>query len=262
MHKLDGYQVYWKQEVEDFAGVFFKPASQQAEKDKGDLHKLVNPAVGRFDALPPETKVEFRHQLGTFVRLYAFLSQVVDFADPDLEKLYAYGRLLYQKLDLGAGGTPVVLDDEVKLAFYRLSKTYEGSLALAPGETATVKGPSQVGTGQPKEPDLARLSEIVNVLNDRFGARLGPSDQLLFEQVMQDVAADEELGDQARSNAIDQFRYAFDPKAMDAVVARLERNEKVAGLLLTNAEVRAVALELMMQDVYQRLRQDNPSDVT
>ncbi|HET6576342.1 MAG TPA: hypothetical protein VFG68_22265 [Fimbriiglobus sp.] len=48
---------------------------------------------------------------------------------------------------------------------------------------------------------------------------------------------------------------------MDAVVARLEQNEKVAGLLLTNAEVRAVALELMMQDVYQQLKQDAAGDV-
>jgi hypothetical protein len=41
---------------------------------------------------------------------------------------------------------------------------------------------------------------------------------------------------------------------MDALVNRVERNGEVAGLLLTNAEARAVALDLM-QDVYARLRE-------
>jgi type I restriction enzyme M protein len=63
------------------------------------------------------------------------------------------------------------------------------------------------------------------------------------------------VGDQARANALEQFKYAFDPKAMDAVVNRLERNEKVARLLLENPEVRAVALDLMMREVYRRLRE-------
>lgn len=86
----------------------------------------------------------------------------------------------------------------------------------------------------------------------------GPADQLLFEQAMQDMAADDDLGEQARANPIDQFRFAFDPKAMDALVSRVERNGEVAGLLLTNAEACGVALEMMMLDVYQRLRQAVP----
>lgn len=53
-NKLDGFQVYWKQEVEDFAKVFFKPADQQREADKGLLHKHVDPAVGRFQHEPEE----------------------------------------------------------------------------------------------------------------------------------------------------------------------------------------------------------------
>lgn len=261
MHRLNDYQVYWAPEVEDFARVFFKPAAQQTAKDRGDLHKFVNPAVGRFDALPAETRAEFRHQLGTYVRLYTFLSQVVDFADPDLERLYAFGRLLLPKLKADTGGSPVELDEEVRLAFYRLSKTYEGSVSLTAGETAPVKGPTEVGTGRPKEPDVARLSEIVGVLNERFGTNLGPADQLLFEQAMQDMTADPELAEQARANPVEQFRFAFDPKAMDALVSRVERNAEVAGLLLTNAEARTLALELMLLDVYRRLRETPQAEV-
>src|SRR4051794_3309398 len=99
-HKLDGFQIYWKQEVEDFARVFFKPGDQQRDQDRGLLHKHINPAVARFKVEPVERQADFRHQLGTFLRLYAFLSQIVNFQDADLEKLYAFGRLLLTKLTI------------------------------------------------------------------------------------------------------------------------------------------------------------------
>ncbi|HMP57769.1 MAG TPA: DEAD/DEAH box helicase family protein [Gemmatales bacterium] len=253
-HKLDGFQIYWLQEVEDFAKVFFKPPDKQREADKGLLHKCVDPAVGRFQTEPEERQVEFRHQLGTFLRLYAFLSQVVNFADPDLEKRYAFGRLLITKLKIDDGDGPLFIDDDVRLAYYRLTKTHEGSAALLPGEGVPVSGPTDVGTGRPVEEDRARLSEVVDVLNDRFGTDFTKEDQLFFDQVMGDMRQDEQLADQARNNTPEQFKLAFDPKAMAALIARLERNEDISGQLMSNEELRAAALELMMQKVYEHFQ--------
>jgi type I restriction enzyme R subunit len=34
-NKLDAFQVYWQQEVDDFAKVFFKPLDKQKEQDEG-----------------------------------------------------------------------------------------------------------------------------------------------------------------------------------------------------------------------------------
>lgn len=259
-HKLDEFQVYWRQEVEDFAKVFFKPADKQREQDKGLLHKYIDPAVGRFKKENLERQVDFRHQLGTYLRLYSFLSQVVSFQDVDLEKLYAFGRLLITKLTIeGDEAAPVLLDDEVRLAYYRLSKTYEGCVSLSPGEGEPVSGPTAVGTGRPKEADRVKLSEIVNVLNERFGTSFTAADQLWFDQVMADMADDEELAEQARTNAEDQFKLVFDPKALDAVVARMERNEEIANTFMTNEELRAFALELMMKEVYTKVRESDPT---
>jgi hypothetical protein len=56
---------------------------------------------------------------------------------------------------------------------------------------------------------------------------------------------DEDRGEQARVNSIGWFRFVFDPKAMDTLVNRVERNGDVANLLLTKAEARTAALELM-----------------
>jgi type I restriction enzyme R subunit len=257
-NKLDAFQIYWKQDVDDFAKVFFKPLELQREQDKGQLHKFIDPAVGRFDGEPEERQMDFRHQLGTFLRLYAFLSQMVDFQDADLEKLYAYGRLLITKLKIDPGES-VQIDEEVKLAYYRLNKTFEGSTSLAAGEVVNVAGPTNVGTGRPKEEDLVRLSEIVQVLNDRFGTDFKPEDQLLFDQVVGDLTKDQTLAEQARSNTIEQFKYAFDPKAMEAFVARMERNEGISSQFVSNEQLRDVAMEWMMKKVFEHFQGSPPN---
>lgn len=117
-----------------------------------------------------------------------------------------------------------------------------------------------MGTGRAKEADKARLSEIVEVLNERFGTTFTGADQLWFDQVMEDMTGDEELADQARINAEDQFKLVFDPKALAAVLARMERNEAIGNTFMTNEQLREVALELMMQEVYDRLREDTQAE--
>ncbi len=254
-NKLDGFQIYWLQDVEDFAKVFFKPPEKQREQDKGLLHKCIDPAVGRWKKEPEERQVDFRHQLGTYLRLYSFLSQMVDFRDPALEKLYAFGRLLITKLNLDDGDGPLLLDDEVKLSYYRLTKTHDGSASLSPGDTSTVTGPTDVGTGRPIEEDNAPLSQIVEVLNERFGTDFTSEDQLFFDQVVGDLKKDNELGDQAKSNTMEQFKLAFDPKGMQAVLARMDRNEGISNQFMSNEQLRVLALELMMQQVYQHFQE-------
>ena len=56
------------------------------------------PVVERFQALSEEEQHDFRGQLTDYVRLYAFLAQVLTFADADLEKLYVFARHLRRLL--------------------------------------------------------------------------------------------------------------------------------------------------------------------
>jgi type I restriction enzyme, R subunit len=251
---LDAFQIYWHQEVEDFTKVFFKPQEKQREADKGLLHKCIDPAVGRFKDEPEERQVDFRHQLGTYLRLYAFVSQLVNYADVDLEKLYAFGRLLITKLKIDESKGVLVIDDDVKLSYYRLTKTHEGSASLATGENATVAGPTNVGTGRPRQEDKAHLSEIVDVLNERFGTDFTKEDQLFFDQIVGDLQKDDELGDQARNNSLPQFKLAFDATGLAAVLARLERNEHISTQFMSNEQLRTLTLELMMHQVYQHFQ--------
>jgi hypothetical protein len=51
---------------------------------------------------------------------------------------------------------------------------------------------------------------------------------------------------------LDQFKHAFKPKAIEAFIKRMERNEGIASQIMSNEDQRKVALELMMMEVYER----------
>lgn len=245
----------WKQEVEDFAKVFFKPMEKQKAADQGLLHAALDPAVGRFDAEPDEERQEaFRAALGQFVRLYGFVSQIMPWSDAELEKFYAYARHLRPKLPQRPGTGGLELDDEVALTYYRLSKTGEQQIILPVGEEQVLTGPTEVGTGKAQDDDLSPLSTIIQTLNTKFGTDFTEADRLLFDQVATDLSADDGLTEQARTNPIENFRLVFEPAALAALVTRMERNGAISERLMGDADFRAAAMEGVMQEVWIRAR--------
>ncbi len=88
--KLDGFPIYWGEEIESFSKIFFK--KQQMHGDQGKLNQILDPAVERFKQRPEQEKDEFKSTLSSFARIYSFLSQIVPFQDPDLHKLFVYSQ--------------------------------------------------------------------------------------------------------------------------------------------------------------------------
>ena len=111
-----------------------------------------------------------------------------------------------------------------------------------------------VGTSRPKDDQRSPISEIISTINDRFGTDWKPEDRLLFDQVVEDRAQDDELGEQARANDLDNFKHVFDPKALDAFIHRMERNSGIASQVLNNREMLAAVMAAMMREVYDRAR--------
>ena len=137
-HQLEATQIFWRSEVEAFCRVFFSPREKQTVHDQAEMNRHLNPAVDRYKAQSDEGRETFASALGAFVRLYAFLSQIMPFSDPDLERLYTFSRFLETKLPHDPRKAPLKLDGDVALKYYRLDKISEGAIALKAREPGTV----------------------------------------------------------------------------------------------------------------------------
>ncbi len=251
--QLDEYQVIRPSEVDSFARVFFKPQGIGGKRDHGLLNSFIDPAVDRYLGLEDEEKQDdFKNALTVFVRLYAFLAQIMPFADVELEKLYAYNRLLLTKLPKQSQGERLKLEDEVALEYYRLQKIKEGGIPLQKNGDAPLDPVSEAGSRKEKE-KRARLSEIIEVLNDRFGTEFEVADKLFFDQVEEELVANETLAQQAKSNTIENFRYGFEEEFLNALIGRMDQNQEIFAKILDDAEFGDTVREWMLRKVYKRL---------
>ena len=249
-HELDGMQVYHQAEVEAFAQVFYlPPAKRRRDADHARMDALLQPARDRFTALDEEEQTAFRDRLGAFVNLYAFLSQIIPYADSDLERLSSFGRALLPHLRADSDGAQVHLGDDVELEYYRLQRVSSGVLRVGDEGGAFVVSPTAVGTGDPEE-DTAPLSEIIERLNDRFGTDFTDEDRLFFEQVKERAVSDEGVRRMAQANTYEKFALGVRPEIGKLMIERMAENDALVTRFLDDAEFQQIASEVLAREVY------------
>jgi type I restriction enzyme R subunit len=252
-HRLDALQVLHAAEVESFAKVFYKPRGKQSKADHALLMKHLGPAVDRFRALDEEKQREFRDALVAYVRLYAFLSQVISWSDPDLEKRYSFGRMLQRLLPREGGGAAPDLGGEVQMRYFRLELTRDDEATALVSGTGTVPGISAVGTGRAEE-DQVKLSELIDLLNERFHTNFTPADQLFFDQVAEEAKADDEVVLQARANPYDAFALAMREKLADLMIDRLAQNREIVTRFFDEGELRRLVEGELSRRIYEEVQ--------
>jgi type I restriction enzyme R subunit len=254
-HTLAEQQVFYPNEIEEFAKVFFKPKQAQTPNDHAMMHKILNGPVERFEALEEDNQELYLKQLIAFRQLYSFMSQIIPFQDADLEKLYAFVRLLIPRLpkQRTAG---VVLDDEVNLKYYRLQKTSDGSISLQAGDRGTVSAPTAVGTGVDRH-EQVELSRLIDKINERFGTDFKPVDQLFFDQIKEEAASDTAIQQAAMVNSLENFGFVFDKALEGKFIDRMDQNQEIFARYMNDKDFQKAVAEWMRKEVYNQVRAES-----
>lgn len=257
-HELDAAQVYFWSEVEAFAKVFYKPVAQQSAQDHAGMQLHLQPAVDRFKAMPDDAKrTEFREKLSGYVNVYSFMSQVMPWCDPALEMLYSFGRFLLPHLPLDRDTEKVKIGDEVGLQYYRLQRIYSGGIELKEGEAQGVKSPTEVGTGKAKD-EKVPLSEIIHVLNERFGTNFTDEDRFFFEQIREKATSNEQVVKLRRANPFDKFQLGLKQLLEDLMVQRMADNDKIVTRYMDDKEFGDAAFGVLSKAIYESIPTEEP----
>ena len=219
--------------------------------DHAKMNGVIDLAVERYIELDEEQQGEFKGLLVNFRNMYAFLSQVMPYQDTDLEKLYTYLRYLLTKLPREPSGPGYKIDGDVELEYYRLQKISEGSINLEPGNADNLGGPSEVGTGTSTEEEVP-LSELVKILNERFGTDFTEADRLFFEQIEEEAFASEDLKEAASANSFNDFSSILSKVFEDILIDRMDGNEEIFQRLMGDADVRSIAVDDIAKSLYKR----------
>ncbi|PUB15383.1 type I restriction endonuclease subunit R [Yoonia sediminilitoris] len=181
----------------------------------------------------------FKKDLGTFVRFYEFISQIVDYDDKELEKLSLYARQLgpllreanidEDELDLG----------DVALSHYRLSKIKQQNLRLASDAAEGLQPGSGLGSGKARDKQEEFLSQIIERLNEIFaGDGLTEDDMINYARTIKDkVQENQKVVTQIANNTREQALLGDFPKAVeDAILNSNEAQQKQMLKLLSMSD--------------------------
>jgi len=254
-NQIEAVNIIWETEVEQFNKVFFTKKENLTPADHAKLNAFIDPAVDRYKALQTqEEKDNFKHSLVSFTRLYSFLSQIMPFYDLELEKLYVYVRFLLKKLPKEVTD-PFHLGDEVELKYYRLQLMKDRiRIAMEDQPEYGLDGIDDAGVRTSKE-EKARLSEIIQVLNDKFGMNLTDADKLYFDQIEEELVGHEKLVEQAKNNTMDNFKYGFEEVFLNTLIKRMDQNQELFAKMMDDDEFSRVVKRLLLEKVYARLRE-------
>ena len=257
--ELDASGIYLDEEVERFSAVYFTPKRRQSALDHRTMNAALDPAVSRFTAHRDDSEEEaedWRGKVLAFLNLYGFLSQVIPYQDSDLERLYVFLRHLAAKLPRRKSGPAYRFDDEVRLEYYRLQKISEGSISLRDGEARPLDGPTEVGSGLVR-PQPVPLSQLIDIVNERFGTDFNQADQLFFDQIVEAAMADDGLRQAAAVNPGDKFELVFKSLLENLFVERMDQNEDIFVRFMNDASFQKIVTTWMASETYRRLRSDD-----
>ncbi|HSF29463.1 MAG TPA: RNA-binding domain-containing protein [Candidatus Tectomicrobia bacterium] len=216
--RLLAFPVYTEVDVQAFARVYFDKNTTQ-----DTLYAVLAPSVERYQDLTQDEQHDFRGQLTDYVRLYAFLAQVLSFVDADLEKLYVFARHLRRLLPHDWDGLPREVQSNIDMESYRIQQTSSGRIALE--RKAGILEPIQTKDHHAPTPEeLEPLSRIIAELNERFGLNLGPEHRLTLDQMMAKLDADQALDAAARVNTRENVRLTFDQKVERVIQEIVDSN--------------------------------------
>lgn len=211
------------------------PAQQKA------IYANLNPAAGRFLTLDEDGQDQFRGALTGFCRAYAFIAQIMPWADASLERLFLYGKLLLTVLPASANDPMPQLSKSVQLTHLRLAVTSEGAVALEASDEPGVALPGE-GKGSATEPVLDKLSALIALMNEKYGADLGEADKVWVDQQRTVILEDEEMQAVALHNDRSQYQLVLEEKIKDFLLDRHEKNGELFGQFFSNPDFQQMLL--------------------
>ena len=220
---LDAAQVYSPEQIDDLVERYLGGA------ERDELDPILDVCVAVYvHELDEDAQVDFKGKAKAFVRTYGFLSCVLPYTNADWEKRSIFLNFLISKLpapkeeDLSKG-----ILDAIDMDSYRVEKRAVQKI-LVPDEDAEVDPVPTSGGGHVPEPELDRLSNILQAFNDLFGNiawddhdRVG---ELITKTIPAKVAADAAFRN-ARENSDDANARIEHDKVLARIVTGMVKDD-------------------------------------
>ena len=199
----------------------------------------------------------FRNDMGAYVRLYTFLSQIFDYGNTDIEARSIFFRRLIPLLEFGRQ-RETVDTSKIVLTHHKLSSLGKTPLVLD-GMGEKLQAIYETGSGSVQEKEKALLAEIIAKVNDLFQGTTDDDQLIYVNNVLKGkLLQSETLTQQAANNTKQQFSNSPDlAKAIvDAVIDAMDAHQAMSQQALGSKRVQDGLRDVLLGpgQLYEALR--------
>lgn len=240
--EIYNFHLYTNEDVNRFCEVFYDP-----RRDEGSLHPILDRVVDNFKRIEDEEiREDFRSKIQSYIRMYGYLSQIINFTDIELEKSFVFLKYLNKKLPKRQVDR-FDISDTIDLDSLRIQKIHEHIEGLVT-EDSILTPPEFVTTGV-MEPEYDFLSEIINQVNNTYGVNLTEEDRLDLSRLSKRLVDDPEVqkymkGDNTEDNKQSFFKQQFEGMMIDYINERFDFYKKMDD----NPSMKNLIFQMMYKD--------------
>ena len=194
----------------------------------------------------------FKKDLGTFVRFYEFMSQIVDYDDKDLEKLCLYARNLRPMLRESIEDEYDIDLSNVELSHYRLSVIRQQNIKLKEDSAEYKLVPGEgLGSAKAKDKKEEFLSQIIDRLNELFITdELTDNDMVSYAYTVRDkLRENAQVMQQIANNSPEQAMLGDFAKAIDDAILDSSAAQQNQMMQLLSDPTKAKRFSKLMYDL-------------
>ena len=227
---LREFKIYDDSDIENVNKIYFDEDKRKANKIQAAITNALLPIQRKYNDLNQEQRYQFRKLCRTFVKWYEYITQIVRMFDKQMHDEYIFCSYL-AKVVPADPKIPFDLGDRVKLKYYNLEKTYEGSIGLVKEEKGVYK------TAKLKKPvkmteTLSPLEQVIEKINQQYMGNFTDGDKVVITVLHQKLKNNKKLIKAAKTDGRQIFEknifpQLFDDAAQEAYVESTETYTKL-----------------------------------
>lgn len=253
LHDLErdvkGFKFFTDFEVNGFIDEYFSGATP----DK--LNYIIDGIIARIaeENLTDEEMESFKGVVADYLRKYAFISQIVTFEDPLLEKLYIFLKFIIKKLPKRDNPLPYEVLEAIDMDTYKVQKKADLDVKLD-DEEGTIDPMGKGDTKSPAEDEKDMLSKIIKEINERYGTSFTDADRVILNGISLRLAKSEVLKGSVQNNSKDAAKLKFDQLFQDELVDILDNHFNLYQKLDQSPELKKFVQERVFEFVVKKIK--------
>jgi type I restriction enzyme, R subunit len=255
--KLSEFHIFDKNDIDSFVKSF------KSKQSQAKLHNILHPVVEEFKKKTKKQQVNFKKTLRRYQSIYSFLSQLIPFADINLEKLYIFNKFLIKKLPAINNPLPYTVMEDVDMDSYKIKD--KGLITISLSGNGGLE-PISDKAGMYNEEANKKLSMIVKELNESYGTKFSEDDKVFLGRVKDNLLKNKELTERIENNSKQNVRVIFDRFVDEEIAKLLSSDMNLYKRIVDNDKLRkrleSALFELVYQEFNKKKKPEESKDIS